>query len=419
MSEIILQAENVSKSYNLGSIDSGSLRQELQLFWQTKVLKRETDFFKDVNKNNPKKQFWALRDVNFEVKRGETWGIIGGNGAGKSTLLKILSRIIRPTTGVLRGRGRLSSLLEVGTGFHQELTGRENIFINGNMLGMKRWEIQRKFDEIVEFSGVEEFIDTPVKRYSSGMYVRLAFAVAAHLEPDILIVDEVLAVGDVEFQKKCLGKMKEASSEDGRTVIFVSHNLQAIQSLCSKALWLEKGRSVAAGEVKTVINSYLRTQQKNAWKHEYESIALAPGNEHIRVLNVELIPKLSNPLDQIDIRTELTVKFKFYNLNNGIHLTASVLLFGSAGECIFNVPSKAGDFDAGMFEAECTIPGNFLNDGSYFICLYFARNGTEEIYCYNECLIFDVADYREETEFYYKWWGIVRPDFKLILNKVA
>lgn len=235
MSEVIIKAENISKSYRLGKIGTGSLKRDIMRWWQHNLLKKETSYFgpKEEYENNKDDNFWALKDINFEINEGEVWGIIGRNGAGKSTLLKILSRITRPTGGTIRGYGKISSLLEVGTGFHPELTGRENVFLSGHFLGMNKKEVRKNFDDIVEFSGVEKFLDTPVKRYSSGMYVRLAFAVAAHLDPDILIVDEVLAVGDAEFQKKCLGKMKDVVHSKGRTIIFVSHNMQAVNSLCS------------------------------------------------------------------------------------------------------------------------------------------------------------------------------------------
>lgn len=259
MSEVILQVQNLSKVYQLGVIGSGSLKRDLQNWWSTRIQRKENPFFQIPSSDlNASKDFiWALQDINFEVKKGEAWGIIGSNGAGKSTLLKIISRIINPTKGYVRGKGKVSSLLEVGTGFNPEFTGRQNIFISGYILGMSKQEIKKKFDEIVDFSGVEKFLDTPIKRYSSGMYMRLAFSVAAHLEPDILIVDEVLAVGDVDFQKKCLGKMQEASDNDGRTILFVSHNLQAVTNLCGHALWLNQGKVSAIGEASGVVNTYL------------------------------------------------------------------------------------------------------------------------------------------------------------------
>src|ERR1700722_18675097 len=238
MSDIVISAENISKAYRLGQIGGGTLREDFARWW-AKMLRRPDPFLKIGEEHHARKmgeQFWALDDVSFEVKKGEVLGIIGRNGAGKSTLLKILSQVTTPTSGQIKIRGRIASLLEVGTGFHPELTGRENIYLNGAILGMTKAEIRKKFDEILAFSGIEEFIDTPVKRYSSGMYVRLAFAVAAHLEPEILILDEVLAVGDAEFQKKCLGKMQDVAANDGRTVLFVSHNLGAVKALCNTAI---------------------------------------------------------------------------------------------------------------------------------------------------------------------------------------
>jgi lipopolysaccharide transport system ATP-binding protein len=422
MSNPVIQVEQLSKIYRLGTLGTGSLRQDIARWWNTKVHKKENTFFETNNaivgsKNN--QYLWALKDVNFEIKEGEVWGIVGKNGAGKSTLLKILSRISKPSEGIIRGRGKVSSLLEVGTGFHQELTGRENIFISGSMLGMQRKEIQAKFDEIVEFSGVAPFLDTPVKRYSSGMYVRLAFAVAAHLEPDILIVDEVLAVGDAEFQKKCLGKMKDVSTHKGRTIIFVSHNLQAINNLCSKALWLDHGRVKDIGNTSIVINKYLNTVQKKLWKQEWGILENAPGNKNIKMQSVELIPKLPTELDPIDIRTELKVRFRFYNNAGPVVLSVDILLFTLAGECIFDIPTLPKVYDTGLIEGECTIPGNFLNDGAYYFSLYFAKDTSQELFNFEECLHFEVEDFREQSNWYGKWWGYVRPQFPFDLKSIS
>lgn len=259
---IILKAENISKQYRLGTVGTGTLGHDLNRWWHS-VRGKEDPYLKvgGVNDRASKAReeyVWALRDINFEVKQGEVLGIIGKNGAGKSTLLKILSRVTAPTTGSIRTKGRIASLLEVGTGFHPELTGRENIFMNGAILGMTKSEIKRKLDEIIAFSGCEMYIDTPVKRYSSGMTVRLGFAVAAHLEPEILVVDEVLAVGDAEFQKKAIGKMQELSTGEGRTVLFVSHNMASIKNLCSRGIVLENGTAVYEGTVENSINFYLK-----------------------------------------------------------------------------------------------------------------------------------------------------------------
>ena len=257
---LALKAENISKQYRLGQVGTGTLSHDLNRFWH-QIRGKEDPYLKigevnDRTASGDSEYVWSLRDINFEIEQGDAVGIIGRNGAGKSTLLKLLSKVTKPTTGKIFTNGRIASLLEVGTGFHPEMTGKENIFLNGAILGMTRKEITRKFDEIVDFAGVERYIDTPVKRYSSGMYVRLAFAVAAHLESEILIVDEVLAVGDAEFQKKCLGKMGDVSKGEGRTVLFVSHNMASISKLCSKGILLDKGRIMYDGNIAKVIENY-------------------------------------------------------------------------------------------------------------------------------------------------------------------
>src|SRR4051794_8635419 len=251
--DIAIEVNDLSKRYEIGGDQAGYLL----------LTERLSERLKTIGRRPKPQEFWALRDINFEVKRGETFGVIGHNGAGKSTLLKILSRVTPPTTGEIRVRGRVGALLEVGTGFHGELTGRENIFLNGSILGMRRAEVERKFDEIVEFAEVEQFIDTPVKRYSSGMYLRLAFSVAAHLEPEILIVDEVLSVGDLAFQEKCLGRMEDVASE-GRTVLFVSHNLTAVSKLCARSMLLVRGEKVLEGPTQQVIDRYVAEARKRA-----------------------------------------------------------------------------------------------------------------------------------------------------------
>src|SRR5690554_5307044 len=278
----ILKAENISKQYRLGLVGTGTLTHDLNRLWHS-IRGKEDPYLKigAVNDRSSKansEYVWALRDINFEVKQGEVLGIIGKNGAGKSTLLKILSRVTLPTTGVIKTKGRIASLLEVGTGFHPELTGRENVYLNGAILGMTRAEITAKLDEIVEFSGCEMYVDTPTKRYSSGMRVRLAFAVAAHLEPDILVVDEVLAVGDVEFQKKAIGKMQEISQGDGRTVLFVSHNMASVKSLCTRGIVLENGTSVYEGTAEESVDFYLsRGKEDNKEVLQYRTDRFGNG----------------------------------------------------------------------------------------------------------------------------------------------
>ncbi|MFD3000904.1 ABC transporter ATP-binding protein [Pontibacter toksunensis] len=422
MADTVIQVDNLSKLYRLGTVGTGSFRQDLQRWWTTAIMRKEDPFFQlgsnDVASDS-KEFLWALQNINFEVKQGEALGIIGSNGSGKSTLLKIISRIVRPTHGRVRGNGKVSSLLEVGTGFNQELSGRENIYLSGYILGMNKQEVKAKFDEIVAFSGVERFIDTPVKRYSSGMYVRLAFAVAAHLEPDILIVDEVLAVGDADFQKKCLGKMRDVSQSEGRTILFVSHSMQAVNNLCDKGLWLNNGQLKEHGEVTSVVSKYITGVQQYKLKQSWNKPEEAPGNEYIRIKSVELVPHLLDVGAPLDIRTPLTVKFEFWNLTDDILLSAGLHLFTYGGECIFDVPSPATQCEKGIVKGECTIPGNFLNDGSYYFSLIILKDTSVSLFYYEECLSFDMEDYRENIQWYGKWWGAVRPKFPFKLEQSA
>ncbi len=293
---------------------------------------------------------WALQDISFEVKKGEILGIIGRNGAGKSTLLKILSRVTKPTTGRIRVRGRMASLLEVGTGFHPELTGRENIFLNGAILGMRKEETRRKLDEIVDFAGVERYLDTPVKRYSSGMYVRLAFAVAAHLEPEILIVDEVLAVGDAEFQKKCLGKMKDVSENDGRTVLFVSHNMEAVQNLCNRGMLLSEGRLVSVGDLKRVVNQYLSNGPLSEARFKFE----APGEkENLQGFVIELVVEDSdgNPVSEVLLWDRWRVKVRFQLNENVPYFVIGLGIGTQLGLAVQTSWSTPENKEAGVYEA--------------------------------------------------------------------
>ena len=303
MMNLAISVEKLSKAYQLGEFSTGTISQDIQRWWMLKRGK-EDPFLKIGEANNrtikgESNIVWSLKDIDFKVEHGDSVGIIGRNGAGKSTLLKLLSQVTSPTSGIIRVNGRIASLLEVGTGFHPELSGRENIFLNGAILGMRKKEIQRQFDEIVDFSGVERYIDTPVKRYSSGMYVRLAFAVAAHLESEILIVDEVLAVGDAEFQKKCLGKMNDMSTSHGRTLLFVSHNMTAINSLCKTGIYLQNGELVKSGEANEVINYYLSTSTEVATKKRWD-LESSPGDEVARLLEVKLTDTHGNDIDSID-----------------------------------------------------------------------------------------------------------------------
>jgi lipopolysaccharide transport system ATP-binding protein len=419
MSSTVISVENISKLYRLGEIGTGTLSHDLNRWW-AKMRGKEDPFsvLGEVNDRSNKTESnyaWALKDVSFSLEEGEVLGVIGSNGAGKSTLLKIISEITTPTVGKIKIKGKIASLLEVGTGFHPELTGRENVFLNGAILGMRRSEIQSKFDEIVGFAGVERYIDTPVKRYSSGMYVRLAFAVAAHLEPEILIVDEVLAVGDSEFQKKCLGKMQDVSKNDGRTILFVSHNMQAVKSLCTQALWLHQGQLKTKGKVSTVVNEYLSGAQNTNFKQVWNKKEDAPGNHLIRFKKVELIPQRQNENDPLDIRTSLKVNFEFWNFDADINISVNVVLFSYSGECIFDVPSPEVKCNAGVVEGECIIPGNLLNDGSYYISLYVVKDTSIPLFDLQECLAFELEDYRGNIKWFDKWWGAVRPKLPFTL----
>ena len=314
----VIKVENLYKQYRLGQVTTGSIAHDLNRWWQT-VRGKEDPYEKITGLNNREDSgsndyVWALQDINFSVKQGEVLGIIGRNGAGKSTLLKILSKVTSPTKGNIKIKGRIASLLEVGTGFHPELTGRENIFLNGAILGMTKSEIRSKFDEIVAFSGVEKYIDTPVKRYSSGMYVRLAFAVAAHLEPEILIVDEVLAVGDAEFQKKCLGKMKDVSGE-GRTVLFVSHNMGAIEDLCSKAMYMEKGNVLTIDTTSATVTTYLNSYFNRANNSMIFENVKRDGNGIIRFKSWGILNTKNQEIARVTSGQDFKILLNF-NVNN-------------------------------------------------------------------------------------------------------
>jgi lipopolysaccharide transport system ATP-binding protein len=317
MSDVILRVENVSKLYRLGAVGTGTFGGDVQRFWKTKILGQEDPFLKVGQTNDrtskEKAEFvWALQDINFEVKRGEVLGIIGKNGAGKSTLLKLLSRITSPTTGTIKSAGRMASLLEVGTGFHPELTGRENIFLNGAILGMTKKEIQNKFDEIVDFSGCELYIDTPTKRYSSGMTVRLGFAVAAFLDPEILVVDEVLAVGDAEFQKKAIGKMQDVSKGEGKTVLFVSHNMESLMKLCPNSILLDNGKFILKDKTESVIRNYIFPKSKDMVSKEICSLEL---NDKFAVSNFS-INGLNNIYVEVEQGNHWGISFDFENFDD-------------------------------------------------------------------------------------------------------
>ncbi|MES2838453.1 MAG: ABC transporter ATP-binding protein [Bacteroidota bacterium] len=375
---LALRAENISKKYILGEIGTGTISHDINRFF-AKIRGKEDPYAKVGMdfwaKKKGKGDFWAIKDINFDVKEGEILGIIGKNGAGKSTLLKVLSKVTKPTSGKIKINGRIASLLEVGTGFHPELTGRENIFLNGAILGMRKDEIKKKFDAIVDFAGVGEHIDTPVKRYSSGMYVRLAFAVAAYLEPEILIMDEVLAVGDAEFQKKCLGKIKDVSSNEGRTVLFVSHNMAAVENICTSALWMKNGTvAEISSNVSSTISKYLKNPEFNADTVLVDTDGKYAKNDYVKVTKIALVDAENNYFDR-PINNKETKKFivegevlKFdpaIEIGYYLHTESDEVLY-----CSFHYDTK--EFSMlyeGKFRLETIIPNHLLNEGVYKIYL--------------------------------------------------
>jgi lipopolysaccharide transport system ATP-binding protein len=412
MSNTVISIENVSKSYQLGTIGTGTFRGDLSRWWARQRGKPDPyQIIGEVDHGNRLGEtLWALKDINLQVQQGEVLGIIGRNGSGKSTLLKILSDVAAPTSGEVKIKGRIASLLEVGTGFHPELTGRENVYMNGAILGMTRQEVRRKFDEIVDFAGVEQFIDTPVKRYSSGMYVRLGFAVAAHLEPEILIVDEVLAVGDAEFQKKCLGKMGTVAKE-GRTVLFVSHNMIAIQTLCQSGVWLDAGTLKEQGDVSQIVTTYLRSSltEDDINERIWTDINSAPGNETVRLHRIAVQPEDGKPGNVITMQTPLRIEVEYWNLLPALHLHATLHVFNNQGILAFTTGAGA-DPDpvlhiqppAGLFHSVCHIPGNLLNSGFHRVNLLMVRGSKSENYKMEEAIGFEVIDNNERK---FAWYG--------------
>jgi lipopolysaccharide transport system ATP-binding protein len=423
MSEIVIEVENLSKKYRLGSIGAGTLSQDLNRWW-ARVRGKEDPFtvIEPCNTTSYNKDdFWALQNISFNVSSGDALGIIGKNGAGKSTLLKILSRITTPTTGEARIDGRVASLLEVGTGFHNELTGRENIFLNGAILGMTKREIRSKLDEIIDFSGVEKHIDTPVKRYSSGMFVRLAFAVAAHLDPEILIVDEVLAVGDAEFQRKCLGKMNQVAGE-GRTVLFVSHNMAAVKNLCSRGIVLGNGEIQFQGTANQAVNAYFDlTAEHLKAVSEWPSVEDAPGNGEAKILAVRVLNCNNEISSSIPIHEDFYIEIDFINLKDGIYLTSHIQLYNGGGSGVFssgNWPSTMTNHDPfagksyqkGFYRSRVKIQGFFLNAGIFYINAIMIKDVLIEIAVANEAVYFEILDTGETCkEHADEWLGVVRP----------
>ena len=422
MPKPVISVEHLTKKYDLGVIGTGTISSDLNRWWArvrgqpdpyTRIGQR--DAFERIGES-----ILALDDVSFTVEQGEALGIIGRNGAGKSTLLKILSRVTAPTSGVVKVKGRIGSLLEVGTGFHPELTGRENIYLNGAILGMKKAEVTRKFDEIVDFSGVEKFIDTPVKRYSSGMYVRLAFAVAAHLDPEILIVDEVLAVGDAEFQKKCLGKMGDVTGE-GRTVIFVSHNMSSITRLCERVIWLNSGLVVEDGKSEGVIHKYLSGDSTSVAEKKWGNPQNAPGNSTARLKSAKIINSNNQVTDTVNIDEPFTVEIEYWNFQSLLKPTAIIHFYNNDGTCLFasndwnNLQWRNTPRMPGIVRSICHIPANFLSEGHINVLVAVNTYNPSSIHVYERDIIrFQVIDRTEGNGARGEyvggdWPGVLRP----------
>lgn len=379
----VIRVENIGKRYRVGVLEAGLLRDKIAGAFRDPV---------GMLRPKPRETFWALKDISFEVKEGEVLGLIGCNGAGKSTLLKVLARITKPTVGHAEIHGRVGSLLEVGTGFHPELSGRENVFLNGAILGMRRQEIVRKFDEIVAFAEVEKFIDTPVKHYSSGMYVRLAFAVAAHLETEILFVDEVLSVGDASFQKKCLGKMGQVSRQ-GRTVLFVSHNMAAMRALATRAFLIRGGEIVARGPVVGTIDDYLMGSAEGPSASEWSDPAHAPGNENVRMSYVRMGPAQGD--GPITIDTGVLMEIGFENFLDGINLDCTVYVVTSEGVMVFesgHLISSDSDSRKGVYRVTGKIPAHLLNAGRYSLNIVFGRDQRYVLFRLDDVVGFEVEN---------------------------
>ncbi len=423
---VAIKVENLSKAYQLGEIGTGTLSRDIER-WFAKVRGKEDPFLKIGETNDRTSKgtsdiVWSLKDINFEIEQGDAVGIIGRNGAGKSTLLKLLSRVTSPTTGSIKVKGRIASLLEVGTGFHPELTGRENIYLNGAILGMRKKEITRKFDEIVEFAGVERYIDTPVKRYSSGMYVRLAFAVAAHLESEILIVDEVLAVGDAEFQKKCLGKMGEVSKGEGRTVLFVSHNMGSIKKLCNKGILYDKGLLIYKGQVHETVEKYVQIARNYLdndgmtgiieWKEN------EMGKDECYLLSVGIFQNstVSQLIDSdkefnIDIVYKVVSYISDFSISFNIVNDAEEIVLHSAD--IFAItPNYQPSRNEGIYISRCKIPTRFFNEGSFSLNVVGDIPNVKAFFHLNSILKFRVENTSAKASKYSSsmWKGSLSPE---------
>ena len=424
-----IEFNHVGKQYRLGLVSTRTLSHDLNRWWQTSILKKEDPYLKigetnDRSTKGESEYVWALRDIDFKVEQGDVVGIIGKNGAGKSTLLKLLSKVTGPTVGTIRARGRIGALLEVGTGFHPEMTGRENIFMNGAIMGMSKAEVARKLDEIIDFSGCERYIDTPVKRYSSGMTVRLGFAVAAHLDPEILVVDEVLAVGDAEFQKKAIGKMKAVSKGEGRTVLFVSHNMTAVKSLCKTGIILQNGQIIDTGDVDGIVTHYLRGDNEIGNYKTWETPII--NNNGFELIEIGIRHKGSDYNDVMRMDQELEVIIR-YRLNKPFDVFwITMHLKNEQGNKIFSFSGSECCFDkhheAGEYEQICSIPANFLNWGNYAIdfMAFQQENNIECLANEQDLISFTVANRQVAIGGYMgREPGDITPRFEFVEKKLA
>jgi len=407
MNNIAIKVESLSKAYQLGDIGTGSISRDLER-WLARLRGKEDPFLKigeynDQSRKSESGIVWSLKDLDFEIKQGDAVGIIGRNGAGKSTLLKILSKVTAPTTGKITGKGRMASLLEVGTGFHPELSGRENIFLNGAILGMRKKEIQNKLDEIVNFAEIERYLDTPVKRYSSGMYVRLAFAVAAHLESEILIVDEVLAVGDAEFQRKCLGKMGEVSKGEGRTVLFVSHNTASITMLCNKSILLKNGLLQNFDTTSKVLSEYRCSAENQIIQNE----SFKRDNDFFYFKHVSI----ENEFNQIDfaINNKITIKLEVYFKHRIAGIAVEIFVKNEDDLPVFSSCTPSIEVNPGLHTFEMTIPENTLNDIVYFFSIGISKDYEHFIAKYENVIRIKVENYVEDFGWQQTLDGVVRP----------
>jgi len=415
----VISVENLSKTYRLGQIGTGTFTHDLNLWW-AKMRGKPNPMLKIGEKDHGQREgeeLWALKDVSFKVQQGEVLGIIGRNGAGKSTLLKILSRVTAPTSGRIRVKGRIASLLEVGTGFHPDLTGRENIHLNGAILGMTKNEVTRKFDEIVDFAEVEKFIDTPVKRYSSGMYVRLAFAVAAHLDPEILVVDEVLAVGDAEFQKKCLGKMGEVA-KGGRTVLFVSHNMGAISHLCTRSMWVDRGCIKSSGITPEIISQYLLADSMETGFHKWSNGHSQPDVNEFKFLEICVTNQRGEVTSHLNIQEPFKIEIKYKLFQELPYARVGIILKDGLGNIVIEAYDSdeiryAGIRTPGVYTISCEIPGNLLNEQRYFISAHAGIPNAKYLAGAEDLLSIDMYSAEQVNAYLHvRREGIIRPILK-------